>query len=194
MMINKHDLQKIKNEIEQFEELREKVIIDSREILHHAKNAIHAVHRNSLEDAEQLLHKAQNAVKQLNKSIKGDVSLTFIGAYRSSMQEYVEAMCYWRFVQHRKLPTRNELNVDYEDYLLGLCDLTGELARRAVVCATHRDVNQLNDIKNLIEGVYDFFISINLRDWDLRKKSDAIKWNLKKLEEILYDLNIRAVK
>lgn len=191
-MINKKDLEKIKSEIESFEELRERIIIDSREILHHSKNAIHNVHRNQLDDADALLKKAREAVVVLNNHIKKDPSLGFIGAYRSSIQEYVEAACYYAFVKSRKLLTRDELGVDYEDYLLGLCDLTGELARRSVVCATHRDIKQLEEIKALIEGIYDFFISINLRDWDLRKKADAIKWNLKKLEDIMYDLNLRT--
>lgn len=192
LMINKKDLEKIKREIESFEELRERIIIDSREILHHSKNAIHSIHRNKLDDADVLLKKAREVVVVLNTHIKKDPSLGFVGAYRSSIQEYVEAACYYAFVKSRKLLTRDELEVDYEDYLLGLCDLTGELARRAVVCATHRDVKQLDEIKSLIEGIYDFFISINLRDWDLRKKADAIKWNLKKLEDIMYDLNLRT--
>ena len=191
-MINQKDLQKIKQEIEAFEELRERMIVDSREILHHSKKAIHAVHRNELDEAPTLLKQAEQALKKLTKVIQGDRSLASVGAYRSSIQEYVEAACYYSFVKKRTLLPRHELKVDYEDYLLGLCDLTGELARRAVVCATRRDVQQINDIKNLIEGVYDFFISLNLRDWELRKKADAIKWNLKKLEEILYDLHLRS--
>ena len=192
-MINQKDLQKIKQEIEEFEELRERIIVDSRDILHHSKKAIHALHRNQLDEAHDLLGKAKQALKKLNSVIVKDPSLVSIGAYRSSIQEYVEATCYYSFVKHRTLPTRHDLEIDYEDYLLGLCDLTGELARRAVVCATHRGLQELDDIKNLIEGIYDFFISLNLRDWELRKKADAIKWNLKKLEELLYDINLRKL-
>ncbi|MBT7927970.1 hypothetical protein HN695_06565, partial [Candidatus Woesearchaeota archaeon] len=32
---------------------------------------------------------------------------------------------------------------------------------------------------------------MDLRNGELRKKSDAIKWNLKKIEDILYDISMK---
>ena len=51
------------------------------------------------------------------------------------------------------------------------------------------DEETLEKIKNFVEDVYGEFLKFDLRNGQLRKKSDSIKWNLKKLEEILYDLN-----
>ncbi|MBT3465387.1 hypothetical protein HN451_10430, partial [archaeon] len=50
------------------------------------------------------------------------------------------------------------------------------------------------DVKKIYEAVvmiYDGFLNFSLRNGELRKKYDSIKWNLKKIEEILYDLKIR---
>jgi hypothetical protein len=35
-------------------------------------------------------------------------------------------------------------------------------------------------------------LDFDFRSGELRKKSDAIKWNLKKIEDILYDLKLQG--
>ncbi|MDP7506717.1 MAG: hypothetical protein QF362_04730, partial [Candidatus Woesearchaeota archaeon] len=83
---------------------------------------------------------------------------------------------------------KKTLGVNSEDYLLGLCDLTGELGRRAVSLATKREFKEVELIKDTVEEIYGEFLKFNLRNSQLRRKSDSIKWNLKKLEEIMYDI------
>ena len=40
--------------------------------------------------------------------------------------------------------------------------------------------------------IYGEFLKLHLRNGELRKKSDAIKWNLKKLEEVMYDISMKG--
>jgi predicted translin family RNA/ssDNA-binding protein len=72
---------------------------------------------------------------------------------------------------------------------LGICDLTGELTRRAVSLVTKGKGKEVLVIKNFVEDIYGEFLKFDLRNGNLRKKYDSIKWNLKKLEEIMYDLS-----
>ena len=46
-------------------------------------------------------------------------------------------------------------------------------------------------IKELVAEIYEEFLKLNLRNGELRKKSDSIKWNLNKLEDIIYQLELR---
>ena len=71
---------------------------------------------------------------------------------------------------------------------MGLCDLAGELARKAVTVA-NKDPKIVKRIKDIIEEIFGEFLKLNLRNGELRKKSDSLKWNLNKVEEILYDIN-----
>ncbi|MBN2367807.1 hypothetical protein JXC34_02220 [Candidatus Woesearchaeota archaeon] len=49
----------------------------------------------------------------------------------------------------------------------------------------------MKEIKKFVETIYNEFLEFELRNGELRKKSDSIKYNLKKIEEILYELKLR---
>ena len=104
----------------------------------------------------------------------------------------MEALCYYHFVKDGKIPGSKSLNVDNESYLMGLCDLTGELGRRAVNEVINQNFEEAFKIKNLVDEIYGEFLKFNLRNGELRKKSDQIKWNLKKLEDIVFELKLKG--
>jgi predicted translin family RNA/ssDNA-binding protein len=74
---------------------------------------------------------------------------------------------------------------------MGICDLTGELTRMAVAKATKREFKTVEEIKEFVEAIYGEFLKFDLRNGNLRKKYDALKWNLKRLEEVMYDTTRR---
>ena len=45
-------------------------------------------------------------------------------------------------------------------------------------------------IKEIVEEIYGEFLKFDLRNGELRKKSDAIKWNLNKLEDLTLSLEL----
>jgi len=94
---------------------------------------------------------------------------------------------YYGIIKDNKIQTLATLKVNEEDYLMGICDLTGELTRKAVTIA-NKEPKEVEKIKDLVEEIFGEFIKFNLRNGELRKKADSIKWNLKKLEEIMYDI------
>ncbi len=100
-------------------------------------------------------------------------------------------MEYHSYSTKGKLIGPTKLKSNNEDYLMGICDLTGELGRKCVMSAIDGDIKVIKEIKKFVDSIYVEFLKMNLRNGHLRKKSDAIKWNLKKIEEVLYDLSIR---
>ena len=190
-MIDKKALAKIRSDLHKFDEKREAVIKTSRDILRSSKQAINAVHRENMKDASSLLKKAEKDIKKIEAMFKKDAKLHSVGAYNAAMEEYAEAKCFLYYVETGKLLSPTKLRMSGETYLRGLCDLTGELGRKTVRLATHGKYKELEKIRNLVDDIHAFFASLNLRNSDLRKKYDSIKWNLKKIEEVLYDVNIR---
>jgi predicted translin family RNA/ssDNA-binding protein len=190
-MLAINELKKIKQELVEFDKQRETTIIISRSILKLSKSAIYSTHRNELEKAKKSLIEAESNIKKITKLIKKIPTLRTIGAYSSALEEYVEAKCFLGFITDKKLPKKSQLPVTSEEYLLGLCDLTGELSRLAVISATNKKFKKVKEIRDVVEEIFGFLSSIDLRNGELRKKSDSIKWNLKKIEDILYDISMK---
>lgn len=188
-MLDKKEFKSIGKEMSEIDKQREVLIKKSRDVLKLSKQLIYALHRNNMNESNDLLNELKKEKTKLDKIANKYKKLTYEGSYSEALQEYVEALSYYAFMGGKKMPTRASLKVGTEDYLLGVCDLTGELARKAVALTVKREFKSVLKIKKLIEEAYGEFLKFNLRNSYLRKKSDSIKWNLKKIEEIMYDIH-----
>ena len=187
-MLNKSEFRKIREEMHRFDAKREEIIQASRDIISISKQIIYAAQRNDLKEAEISVKKIKEKIRKLKKiNINSDTNINSV-----AFQEYVEAMAFYEFVKNKKIPTRASLGVSAEDYLSGLCDLTGELVRKAIYDVIHKKFDEAERIKELVHDIYGEFLNLHLRNGELRKKSDSIKWNLKKLEEVMYDISIKG--
>lgn len=184
-MLDKKDFLEIRKKLGLIEEKREESIQKSREIIKVSKEIIYALHRNDIKNAEEEIKKIKSLLSKLPPRASG-TSMNSV-----AQQEYVEAMCFYGFVKQQKIPTGAQLKVNTEEYLMGLCDLTGELVRKAVNEAIKQNYKMVYDIKELVEEIYGEFLHFNLRNSELRKKSDSIKWNLNKLEDLMLSIKLR---
>ena len=184
-MLDKDNFKKIQKELQEFEEKREEVIQLSRQIITLSKRIIYGLQRNDVD--KKLIAEIRQMVKKLPKETYDT------GMQSVAVQEYVEAVCFYEMLITNKVPTDKDLGVYVYEYLLGLCDLTGELVRKAVQCVINKDYQQALNIKDLVEDIYGEFLKLDLRNGELRKKADSIKWNLKKLEDVAYDLKIKGM-
>ena len=140
--------------------------------------------------------KAKDRITLIRKEAKGlqkiaTGKLLTQGSFRVAMQEYVEALCYAEFVMHNTLLPYSSLKVDYEHYLLGLCDLTGELVRRAVNQGIEGNISDVKRIRKFVSSMYDELLQFDFYGGELRKKFDGIKWDLRRLDEMVFTLKTR---
>lgn len=177
-MLNKEDFRAIIKDLKKEDERRERTIQLSRGIIKESKLVIYGLQRNDKVDVKKLVSLFKQLKGELNTSIE-----------ETAVQEYVEAMCFYHFIVYKKIPTRKELNVETEVYLLGLCDLAGELVRKAVKDVIDGKYDSAEEITKLVEEIYGMFLKFDLRNGNLRQKSDSIKWNLQKLEQLLLDIS-----
>ncbi|MBI2124516.1 hypothetical protein HY637_00655 [Candidatus Woesearchaeota archaeon] len=187
-MLNKSEFSKIRQEMHSLDLKREEIIQLSREIITISKQIIYAAQRNDMKSAEPAIKNIKNKVNKLKKiNISADTNINSV-----AFQEYVEAIAFYEFVKNRRIPAKSSLGVSAEDYLSGLCDLTGELVRKAIYDVIHKKFEEAEKIKDLVHDIYGEFLKLHLRNGELRKKSDSIKWNLKKLEEVMYDISMKG--
>ncbi|KAK2577226.1 hypothetical protein KPH14_003372 [Odynerus spinipes] len=85
-------------------------------------------------------------------------------------------------------------HLDLEDFLMGLLQLSAELSRFAVNSATNGDYNRPIEIARFVNELNAGFRLLNLKNDALRKRFDALKYDVKKIEEVVYDLSIRGLK
>src|SRR3990167_6579754 len=136
MIVNEKEFREIAKHLDQFEEKREQQIAKSRDIIKISKQIIYALHRNDVKEAESYVNTIKKELKKLS-SYHYDTNMASV-----AWQEYVEAIAFYHFVKDKKIPTSKDLGVDPESYLLGLCDLTGELVRRAVNAVIQKDYKE----------------------------------------------------
>jgi len=192
-MINKADFKKIKEKLDKYDKKREEVIKKSRDVLKASKQLIYSIHRGNMAEAKKMVVSVKKDKKDLDRIASSIDRLFYEGSYRQAMQEYAEALCYYGFIVEKKVPSINSLKISSEDYLMGISDLTGEVTRRAVTIANKKP-KEVSKIKKFVEEVFGEFLKFNLRNGELRKKSDSIKWNLKKLEDLEYDIGKKCAR
>ncbi len=185
-MISKKDFSDIQKEMSRMDSKREESIILSREIIKLSKVVIYAVQRDDVQSAKKSLSELQEKVKKLRTYDTFEE-----GHYRTAMQEFVEAACFLGFASGKSLPTRSELGVSAEQYLLGICDLPGELVRKAINSAIKGNVKESVLIKDFVEDLYGELLQFDFRNSDLRRKFDGVKYDLKKLEDLAFEISLR---
>jgi len=191
-MINKKDFTQIKKEFNSFDDNRELAIKKSRDVLKLSKQIIYAVHRDDMIEAAKLVKKIEVEKKKAENIVSKSSKLKSIGAYRVAIGEYVEALLYYYFIKNRNITTRKFLNVTVEHYLLGLIDLTGELGRKAVQYAGKDKYKEVVKIRDAVSVLYGELLKFDFRDSDMRRKFDSVKYDLKKLEDLVLDLKLKG--
>ncbi|KAL4969609.1 translin [Aspergillus stella-maris] len=89
------------------------------------------------------------------------------------------------------LKLEDAFHLTLEEYLLALISMIEELARLAVNSVTLGDYGRPTVIGNFIKELFNGFQLLNLKNDTLRKRSDAIKYSVKKVEDVVYDLSLR---
>ena len=188
-MINKTKFEKIKKEMESYDKEREGIILKTRQIIKLSKQIIYGLHRK--ENVDKLVQEIKKEIQTIKKIAKSPES-EYENSYKQAMQEYVEAIAFYNFSKENRLVDYDELDVLPEYYLLGLCDLTGELVREAVNSSIRGDFSRTEKIKDFVTELYGTLLQFDFRNGEIRKKFDGIKYDLKKLEDIMFDLKIKG--
>lgn len=179
----------LKKDIETVDSKREALIAETREILKKSKGAIYSLQRGDSKAAEKALAELKPRIASL-KPYSEDAN--YASVTKPPIQEYVEAACFNGFVKTGKILPKKELGVSAENYIAGLCDLSGEIVRKAVNAAINDDARTVISAKTFIENLYYGLMQFDFRNGDLRRKFDGLKYDLKKMEDLLLSLKLQG--
>jgi predicted translin family RNA/ssDNA-binding protein len=84
-------------------------------------------------------------------------------------------------------------HLDLETYLMGVLQMVNELSRFAINSVTLGDYSRVLSLQRFVADVNSGFRLLNLKNDALRKRFDSLKYDVKKIEEIVYDLSIRGL-
>jgi predicted translin family RNA/ssDNA-binding protein len=189
-MINKKFIQKLKKEHEENNSERRQIISLSNIILHDSKRVIFSIHRGDMKKAEESILEIEKILKKLEKDF-GNVRTSQEGAYKAAVEEYAEAKTLFMVVRGEKLDEFKNIKLTYDVYLGGICDLTGELVRRATNEAAKGNRDEVTKIKSIINDIMAELVEFNISGY-LRTKYDQAGNALRKIEQMDYELKIRG--
>ncbi|KAJ2073100.1 hypothetical protein GGH92_000390 [Coemansia sp. RSA 2673] len=197
---------------------RERVIKCSRDITALSKKIVFSLLRitqvpaNSVfRDAEKLHKQVLDLFRKISVELQGSNSLKYNRQATPGLQEYIEAIGLWTFLQDNTLITKDQVlqrlsvagadgvvaplvSVTDEDYILGISDLPGEVNRyciNAIGKGDHEAVKRcLMFLRQMKEGINLLIGSKSVRDLD--KKVAVLDSSLEKTERAYYSMSIRA--
>ena len=77
---------------------------------------------------------------------------------------------------------------------MGILQMASELSRFATNSVTLGDYDRPLNISRFMADVNSGYRLLNLKNDGLRKRFDALKYDVKKIEEVVYDISIRGLR
>ena len=191
-MLDKKLLKKVKETSATLMRSRRELQGISSEILGASKRAIFAVQRDDLAGSKKELSGASTLIKNGRKVITRNKRLESEGMWRAALEEFAEASLYHAAIDGKMIGALPEIPQEETDTYIGaLSDLSGELTRSCVLAATKRDTKEVERLSVLVREIVAYLLQLDLTG-NLRQKFDQAKQNLRKVEEIAFNLSIHA--
>lgn len=188
-MINKKFIQQLKKEYDAHESERRQIISLSNAVLHDSKRVIFSLHRGDANKAKISLLAIEKILTDLEKKF-GSCRLIEEGSYKAGLEEYVEAKMFYLLSVGQVIDKIKKLQLGVDSYLGGICDLTGELVRSAINKSANGQNDEVAKIKKTISNIMAELVEFDMTGYS-RTKYDQAKTNLRKIEQINYEINLR---
>jgi translin len=168
---------KIEKNIDSKDRVREQALRSSREIIIGCRKAIQNVHKDLLKDAKTEIKNASVKLQKLYDLTKNHPELYHAGFVENAAQELVEAHCLYNIMRGEELPDPDEIKTTYSSYLLGLCDLVGELRRTTLDAIREGKAKKADDYLDMMEDIYDLIIRFDYPSGllPIKKKQDMVR-------------------
>jgi translin len=111
--------------------------------------------RDLLEESQKHIKEASSNLEELYKLTKDYPELFYAGFVENAAQECAEAHCLFNIKKGKDLPDPDTLKTSYSSYLLGLCDVVGELRRSALDFILEGEISKANDYLMYMDKIYD---------------------------------------
>ncbi|MEB3861743.1 MAG: haloacid dehalogenase [Desulfurococcales archaeon] len=188
-------VEEIDGYLEERDQVREKAIRLSRDIVRYSGWSVTSVHKGDMEAARINLREAEDRARQLLSMLEPYPELYYSGMVNNAVSEYVEAKLFLSLLEGMGLPGPRELGVPPVPYLQGLGDLVGELRRLALELVRRGEYGSAWRLVEAMEAIY-----LELRGLDypealapgVRHKADVARRLVDDTKAFLVDMESRA--
>lgn len=143
---------RLQEELDEKDTVREIAIKSSRAIIRISSSAIHLIHKG--EEVAGLMAEAAEEASRLRGLLGDHPDIMGSGLITDALQEMAEAEILHSIVADKDLPTPEELAVSGPAYLLGLADAVGELRRFALESLRSGDVKRAEEYLEMMEEIF----------------------------------------
>ena len=159
-------------------EVRDRVLRKSRELIRLCSSAIRAGHRDVWEEAESLLAKAEAMGREMSTLTEGYPELYYAGYTQDALKELAEARVTLALISDRPLPAVEEADIPLNTYLNGVCEAASELRRRCLDLLRQESFEEAEVLLQAMDAVYEVLMSFSYPDAitrGLRRRVDRLR-------------------
>ncbi|GAB5588426.1 hypothetical protein Unana1_03326 [Umbelopsis nana] len=149
-------------------------------------------------------------LQALNNLVPETQYYKYCDLWRGTLQQILFLVAFSTYLKSERVPTiaefedalklkvdiNNELlglHIPYEDVLQSFISVANELSRLAVNSVTSGDYERPRRISSFVKELMAGFQLLNLKNDNLRKRFDSLKYDLKRIEEVVYDVSLRGL-
>ncbi|KAJ3416180.1 hypothetical protein HDV05_002825 [Chytridiales sp. JEL 0842] len=174
------------------------------------KHSFNTVISQTTDSVLPLFEAFRTQIAALSALIPTDQYFKYNGMWNFTIQSACFLAALWVYLKEERLVTTEEVekmlgakvdlksdspgfHISIEEYLHGLISLTSELTRLAVNSVTFSDFQRPLKIQKFVSDLHSGFQLLNLKNDTLRKRFDGLKYEVKRVEEIVYDISVRGL-
>ncbi|TFK27977.1 translin [Coprinopsis marcescibilis] len=211
------ELDQLNTILDRDSELREKIKDQVNEFDKRARtmvgllNRIHVTPTSAMPDLLDSLNPVLDDCKELVGSIAAVIPPNQFWRWKdlwsNSLRTAVFAVVLAEFLKTRNLATlsavsdrlgikeewKDRVSLAIEDYLHGIISVVNELSRLAVNSVTLGNFEEPLKISAFVKDIFIGFSMLNLKNDPLRRRFDSLKYDIKKVEEVVYDVSLRKL-
>ncbi|MDR7666537.1 haloacid dehalogenase [Methanosarcina sp. Z-7115] len=170
----------IRENFEAKDSVREDGLKISREIVRECRTATFALHGQDFEKANHSIKAAGKALEKLEVLFEGHADIYHAGFVEHAQQEYSEVSVLSNLLKEegdaKKIPSPQELKVEYAAYLNGLGDVVGELRRHVLDLIRKESFEKAEVFLGIMENIHAVLMDFDYPDAitrGLRRKTDV---------------------
>lgn len=160
---------------------RDRALVDSRQVVRYAANAIRALHRGEIGVASDHLELGRAMVRATKIELADFPDLYWAGYVQDAQKEFAEAHAVAALIRGEQPPTPDSLGVEEAPYLNGLAEAASEMRRYVLDIIRTRDLADMAEaerVLDLMDDIYSSLITVDFPDsitGGLRRTCDALR-------------------
>lgn len=170
---------RVRENFEVKDSVREEGLKISREIVRECRTASFALHGQDFKKADSSIKAAGKALERLEIIFKGHADIYHAGFVEHAQQEYSEVSVLSSLLKEggeERIPSPDELKVEYAAYLNGLGDVVGELRRHVLDLIRKESFERAEVFLGIMENIHAMLMDFDYPDAitrGLRRKTDV---------------------